>query len=80
MEFAIASGVMAARAISSATKRKDFQSSAFRIRNCSKRQFVLKDMELSRKAAAFSWTIEIDGEYPQFIVTPSRNDVYWGRT
>jgi len=54
MEFAIASGVLAARAISSATKKKDFSSQSLaEYETLLKNSFVLKDMETFKKAPHF---------------------------
>jgi len=74
MEFAIASGVMAARAISSATKKKDFSSQALsEYEKLLKDSFVLKDMETFKKAPHFPGQSEIDGRVSAvFNVTPSR--------
>ena len=66
MEFAIASGVLAARAITAATKKKDYSSQSLaeyeRLLNDS---FVLQDMETFRKAPYFLDNPRLMGLYPQ---------------
>ena len=68
MEFAIASGVLAARAISSATKKKDFSSQSLaEYETLLKNSFVLKDMETFKKAPHFLDNPRLMGQYPQFL-------------
>ena len=67
MEFAIASGVMAARAIITATAKKDFSSQSLaEYERLLKDSFVLKDMETFKKAPHFLDNPRLMGMYPQF--------------
>ena len=67
MEFAIASGVMAARAIISATKKNDFSSESLsEYEKLLKDSFIMKDMETFKKAPNFLDNPRLMGLYPQF--------------
>jgi electron transfer flavoprotein-quinone oxidoreductase len=67
MEFAIASGVMAARAIITATAKKDFSSQSLaEYERLLKDSFVLKDMATFKKAPHFLDNPRLMGLYPQF--------------
>jgi electron transfer flavoprotein-quinone oxidoreductase len=68
MEFAIASGVMAARAIITATKKNDFSSQSLaEYERLLKDSFVLKDFETFKKAPHFLDNPRLMGLYPQFM-------------
>ena len=67
MEFAIASGVMAAQAIIKATAKKDFSSQSLaEYEKLLKNSFVLKDMETFKNAPHFLDNPRLMGLYPQF--------------
>ena len=66
MEFAIASGVLAARAITAATKKKDFSSQSLaEYERLLKDSFVMKDMATFKKAPHFLDNPRLMGLYPQ---------------
>jgi electron transfer flavoprotein-quinone oxidoreductase len=66
MEFAIASGVMAAQAIITATKNKDFSAqSLLEYEKLLQNSFVLKDMETFKNAPRFLDNPRLMGLYPQ---------------
>ena len=66
MEFAIASGVMAARAVITATSKKDFSSQSLaEYERLLKESFVLKDMETFKNAPHFLDNPRLMGLYPQ---------------
>jgi electron transfer flavoprotein-quinone oxidoreductase len=66
MEFAIASGVLAARAITAATKKKDYSSQSLaEYERLLKKSFVLKDMETFKNAPHFLDNPRLMGLYPQ---------------
>lgn len=66
MEFAIASGVMAARAVITATSKKDFSSQSLaEYERLLKESFVLKDMETFKNAPRFLDNPRLMGLYPQ---------------
>jgi electron transfer flavoprotein-quinone oxidoreductase len=68
MEFAIASGVLAARAITAATKKKDFSSQSLaEYERLLKDSFVMKDMETFQKAPHFLDNPRLMGLYPQVV-------------
>jgi electron transfer flavoprotein-quinone oxidoreductase len=67
MEFAIASGVIAARAIITATAKNDFSSQSLsEYERLLKESFVLKDMETFKNAPHFLDNPRLMGLYPQF--------------
>jgi electron transfer flavoprotein-quinone oxidoreductase len=67
MEFAIASGVIAARAIITATGKKDFSAQSLaEYEKLLKESFVLKDMETFKNAPRFLDNPRLMGLYPQF--------------
>ena len=66
MEFAIASGVLAAKAITAAIKKKDYSSQSLsEYEKLLKDSFVLKDMETFKKAPHFLDNPRLMGLYPQ---------------
>ena len=66
MEFAIASGVIAARAIITATSKNDFSSQSLaEYERLLKDSFVLKDMETFKNAPHFLDNPRLMGLYPQ---------------
>jgi electron transfer flavoprotein-quinone oxidoreductase len=79
MEFAIASGVMAARAIITATGKKDFSSQSLaEYERLLKESFVLKDMETFKKAPHFLDNPRLMGRYPQFVCDALENLMFIG--
>jgi electron transfer flavoprotein-quinone oxidoreductase len=79
MEFAIASGVMAARAIITATGKKDFSSQSLaEYEKLLKESFVLKDMETFKKAPHFLDNPRLMGRYPQFVCDALENLMFIG--
>ena len=66
MEFAIASGVMAAQAIITATKNKDFSAQSLsEYEKLLQNSFVLKDMKTFKNAPRFLDNPRLMGLYPQ---------------
>ena len=66
MEFAIASGVMAAQAIIAATKNKDFSAQSLsEYEKLLQNSFVLKDMKTFKNAPRFLDNPRLMGLYPQ---------------
>jgi len=79
MEFAIASGVMAARAIITATGKNDFSSQSLaEYERLLKESFVLKDMETFKKAPHFLDNPRLMGRYPQFVCDTLENLMFIG--
>jgi electron transfer flavoprotein-quinone oxidoreductase len=68
MEFAIASGVMAARAIIAATKQKDYSGNSLaEYERLLKDSFVLKDLNTFKHAPQFLDNPRLMGLYPQTV-------------
>ena len=78
MEFAIASGVLAARAIITATEKKDFSSQSLaEYERLLKESFVLKDMETFKKAPHFLDNPRLMGLLSSVCLRyPRKTDVY----
>ena len=68
MEFAVASGVLAARAILEARERQDYSASSLsRYEELLKDSFVLQDLETFRNVLGFMENPRLFGYYPQAI-------------
>jgi electron transfer flavoprotein-quinone oxidoreductase len=79
MEFAIASGVLASRAISTATKKKDFSGQSLaEYERLLKQSFVLKDMATFKDAPRFLDNPRLMGLYPQFACDVLEKLMYIG--
>jgi electron transfer flavoprotein-quinone oxidoreductase len=70
MDFAIASGEAAAKAVIDAKANSDFSSSGLSAyQRFLKESFVLRDMEAYRKAPEFLETERLFGTYPEFVTS-----------
>jgi electron transfer flavoprotein-quinone oxidoreductase len=70
MDFAIASGEAAAKAVMDAKAKSDFSGSGLAVyRKFLKESFVLQDMEAYRKAPEFLQTERLFGAYPEFVTS-----------
>ncbi|MGA2670885.1 MAG: FAD-dependent oxidoreductase [Dehalococcoidia bacterium] len=79
MEFAIASGVLSARAINAAIKRNDFSSQSLaEYENLLKDSFVLKDLKNFRHAPNFLDNPRLMTLYPQMVCDVLEKIMYIG--
>jgi electron transfer flavoprotein-quinone oxidoreductase len=79
MEFAIASGTLAARAIIAATKKNDFSSQSLaEYENLLKDSFVLKDLETFKYAPHFLDNPRLMTLYPQTVCDVLEKMMYIG--
>jgi electron transfer flavoprotein-quinone oxidoreductase len=70
MDFAIASGEAAAKAVAAAKAKSDFSSSQLSLyQTFLKESFVLQDMEAYRKAPEFLETERLFGTYPELVTS-----------
>jgi electron transfer flavoprotein-quinone oxidoreductase len=79
MEFAIASGILAARAIIAATKKNDFSSQSLaEYENLLKNSFVLKDLKTFKHAPHFLDNPRLMTLYPQTVCDVLEKMMYIG--